>query len=160
MNKFREVFIVEDDIEDYHFLVEGLEQVLGGCETHHALDGVDALITLKSGSAKPDIIFIDLNIPLKNGIETLKLLKQDEEFQNIPVVVYAASHYLKDVHASYMEGAHYYLITPKVSEALVIALERLVFRLNKSLERPGKTCFVIGEKSLNKLDYSLEDIGC
>ena len=82
------LLLVDDDADDRELFLLALKR-LGEeeftCQT--ANDGPEALRKLSGGAVQPDIIFLDLNMPLMNGNEVLQQLKSQEETRDIPVVI-------------------------------------------------------------------------
>jgi CheY-like chemotaxis protein len=76
-------------------------------------DGTSALQYLKSTSLgseyRPDLIFLDLNLPRLDGREVLRLLKSEEETRNIPVIVVSSSEREEDIRKAYELGASSYV---------------------------------------------------
>ena len=65
-----------------------------------------------SGSPRPDIILLDLNLPKKNGREVLKEIKEDNNLKNIPVVILTTSNAEKDILRAYGLHANAYITKP------------------------------------------------
>jgi DNA-binding response OmpR family regulator len=65
-----------------------------------------------SGSPRPEIIILDLNLPNKDGREVLKEIKEDENLKNIPVVVLTTSGAEKDIIRAYELHANAYVTKP------------------------------------------------
>jgi CheY-like chemotaxis protein len=76
-------------------------------------DGTSALQYLKTAStgtsAKPDLIFLDLNLPRLDGREVLRLLKAEDETKAIPVIIVSSSEREEDVRRAYELGASSYV---------------------------------------------------
>jgi CheY-like chemotaxis protein len=76
-------------------------------------DGTSALNYLKSAndlpSVRPDIIFLDLNLPKLDGREVLRLLKSEDMTRSIPVIVVSSSEREEDVRRAYELGASSYV---------------------------------------------------
>ena len=76
-------------------------------------DGTSALQYLKSsdggGNGKPDLIFLDLNLPRLDGREVLRLLKSEERTKGIPVIIVSSSEREEDVRKAYELGANSYV---------------------------------------------------
>ncbi|MEU8966931.1 response regulator, partial [Streptomyces sp. NPDC048491] len=76
-------------------------------------DGVAALEYLRDpDSVRPDLIVLDLNMPRMNGRELLRVLKNDENLQTIPVVVLTTSAAPDDVTGAYSSHANAYVTKP------------------------------------------------
>jgi CheY-like chemotaxis protein len=87
--------LVEDDPEDQELFIDALHSISPTMGCYAVSNGEEALFTLMQEDFKPDYIFTDLNMPRMNGLEFLKLLRQIEKFQSIPVIVFS-SHYSED----------------------------------------------------------------
>ena len=76
-------------------------------------DGSSALQYLKSANnganVRPDLIFLDLNLPRLDGREVLRLLKSEEDTKAIPVIIVSSSEREEDVRKAYELGASSYL---------------------------------------------------
>lgn len=146
MNNFSNILIAEDDNEDYLFLEEALKRLNPEFNIKKAANGLQVMGYLKSFET-PDIIFLDLNMPIRNGIATLQLIKAVEEFSHIPIVIYSTSHYFKAIDEAYKNDAHYYIVKPTEMEVLINHLLIVFNLLTNDVSRPGKTDFVVGIKT-------------
>ncbi|MFJ1589309.1 response regulator [Kitasatospora albolonga] len=107
-----DVLLVEDDMADAMLIEEALSE-RGTRNLVQVTDGVAALEHLRSpGSARPDLIVLDLNMPRMNGHDLLKVLKTDESLQTIPVVVLTTSTAPDDVTGAYTSHANAYVTKP------------------------------------------------
>ncbi len=105
------LFIEDDAIETMK-----LERTVAKLEIKHqiteAKNGEEALRYLRSGAALPDIILLDLNMPKMNGIEFLKILKQDEILKFLPTIILTTSENRADLLECYKIGIAGYVIKP------------------------------------------------
>jgi CheY-like chemotaxis protein len=103
-----EIFLVEDNPGDVDLIAEALAGLDIATHVSVATDGVRALETLRRGTSlaerRPDLIFLDLNVPRKDGREVLAELKADPELKLIPVVVLTSSEAERDLRNTY--GLH------------------------------------------------------
>ncbi len=77
------------------------------------MNGVDALQKLVLKEIEmPDYIFIDLNMPLMNGIQCLQEIKQLPAYAAIPVIIYSTSSYERDIMQTISNGAFQYIVKP------------------------------------------------
>jgi CheY-like chemotaxis protein len=86
-------------------------------EIHVARDGVEAMEFLKrqgefTNAPRPDLIFLDLNMPRKDGREVLEEIKRDDDLRTIPVVVLTTSDADRDILRSYHLHANCYVTKP------------------------------------------------
>ena len=79
----------------------------------------------------PDVILMDINLPLKSGIEVLEILKSDESTKHIPIIILTTSSSDSDIMKSYHHHANAYIVKPvDVSEFLEAVLSLEDFWLN------------------------------
>jgi two-component system, chemotaxis family, response regulator Rcp1 len=80
---------------------------------HTACDGVQALEFLNNkNNPKPDLILLDLNMPRKDGHETLAEIKLNPDLKSIPVIILTTSEAEKDVLSAYDKNANSYIVKP------------------------------------------------
>ena len=101
-----EILLVENNENDIVLIEEVFEEAKIRNILHIAEDGEEAILFLRgegkfSGSPRPDIILLDLNLPKKDGREVLREIKEENNLKNIPVVVLTTSIAEKDVLRSY-----------------------------------------------------------
>src|SRR5664280_1217985 len=117
LDKPVEILLVEDNEGDVGLIEEVFEEAKIRNNLHVAEDGEEALLYLHgegkfSGSPRPDIILLDLNLPKKGGHEVLKEIKEDENLHNIPVIVLTTSDAEKDIIGAYDLHANAYITKP------------------------------------------------
>jgi CheY-like chemotaxis protein len=113
MNCTRPILLVEDDEVDAMTIVRALKEIKVTNPLETTSDGEEALALLKDASREtPCIILLDLNLPRMNGIEFLKVVKQDKALRRIPVVVLTSSREEKDKVDSFELGVAGYMVKP------------------------------------------------
>ncbi|GAB3953385.1 hypothetical protein GCM10028805_37000 [Spirosoma harenae] len=86
------LLLIDDDIDDRDLFCEVIQDIDTTLECQLAANGPEALQTLAEQPAtRPDLIFLDINMPIMNGWECLIQLKQEASFQSIPVLMYSTS---------------------------------------------------------------------
>lgn len=91
----------------------------------------------------PDILFLDLNMPRKNGSECLKEIKANASLQHLPVIIYSTSLHDDVADLLYNNGAHYYIKKAGIAE-LEIALQTIATLMEiKDFERPSRNQFIL-----------------
>ncbi|MEK7646990.1 MAG: response regulator [Patescibacteria group bacterium] len=112
----KKIFLVEDD----QFIVRAYKDSLerAGFEVTVAFDGVEAMEQLKSMT--PDLILLDIIMPLKNGFEVLSELKIDDRLKNVPVVVLSNLGQDSDIKKGKELGAVDYMVKANYSMQEVI----------------------------------------
>ena len=101
-----EILLVEDNKGDVGLIEEVFEEAKIKNSLHVAEDGEEAVLYLHaegkfSGSRRPDLILLDWNLPKKDGREVLRVIKEDENLKNIPVVVLTTSNAENDILMAY-----------------------------------------------------------
>lgn len=91
------ILYAEDDFDDFESVREALDQLSAEYELQHAKNGAEVLDQLKTVEQIPNLIVLDLNMPVMNGKEVLQWLKEKEEFRKIPVMVFTTSSREDDV---------------------------------------------------------------
>jgi len=88
----RTFLLVDDDYEDAHMFREALESVDPDVLCYYALHGRDALDKLEGQEIViPDLIFLDMKMPVMDGKEFLELIRNHDKYAGIPVIIYSDS---------------------------------------------------------------------
>jgi two-component system, chemotaxis family, response regulator Rcp1 len=112
-----EILLVEDNPGD----VRLTQEVLKDGKIHNHLnvvdDGEKAIAFLNrtgvyAHAPHPNLILLDLNLPRRNGLEVLKIIKTDEALRHIPVVVFTTSQAEEDIVSAYSLYANCYITKP------------------------------------------------
>lgn len=104
--------LIDDDRDDRYFFQNALNRLsdhYAYCEAKH---GAEALAQLRAAELLPDFIFLDINMPVMDGIRCLSEIKKDPKLKNIPVIIYTTSSNSKDMELTNKLGASWYLIKP------------------------------------------------
>jgi CheY-like chemotaxis protein len=113
MRDSRPVLLVEDDTVDAMTVRRAFRDLKVTNPLVHALNGEEALALLREGTGeKPCLILLDLNMPKMNGIEFLRIIKNDTGLKKIPVVVLTTSSEERDVVESFRLSVAGYIIKP------------------------------------------------
>jgi CheY-like chemotaxis protein len=91
------ILLVEDDQVDTMTVVRALKEIQVKNEVVHSENGEEALLYLQdAASNRPCLILLDLNMPIMNGIEFLRMIRNHEQLKGIPVVVLTTSEEQED----------------------------------------------------------------
>lgn len=127
--KSAHILLVEDNEGDILLTLEAFEECQVKTDISVAKNGQEALDFLyKRGSfanvTKPDLILLDINIPIYNGLEVLQQIKTDEELKKIPVIMLTTSSSPKDVDQAYGSHCNSYVKKPlEIAEFLQAILK-------------------------------------
>jgi len=127
-----EILLVEDNSGDVELTVEALKEGKLGTHLNTVADGIEALAFLRredpyQSAPRPDLILLDLNLPRKDGRETLADIKQDPELCDIPVVILTTSEAAKDIQESYKLHANCYIQKPVGLEQFVAIVQSIEY---------------------------------
>ena len=119
-NNQKPLLIIEDSDEDFTALTRMMNKAKIVNPIYRCEDGEEALDFLyregeyadESLSPRPSLIVLDLNLPGTDGREVLAELKQNQDLQTIPVVVFSTSSNPRDVDACYRHGVSGYIVKP------------------------------------------------
>ncbi len=115
-----DILLVEDNPFDAELALRALRKCRLGEKVQVVSDGPEALDFLfargnyaaRQDSPQPKVIFLDLKLPMMNGLEVLQQIKSNSRSQNSPVVILTSSHEDRDRRESYELGANSYLVKP------------------------------------------------
>jgi len=121
-NYRKKILVVDDEVALVEILKMRLE--VKGYEVITAYDGPEALE--KSRSESPDLILLDLMLPKLDGYRVCKMLKFDEKYQDIPIIMLTALAQESDKKLGLEIGADLYMTKPFESDQLMAAIEKLL----------------------------------
>lgn len=120
------ILLIEDDMIE----VMKLNRVVSALPVKHTImeanNGEDALKLLEKKDNLPDIILLDLNMPKINGVEFLKILKNDDRLTYIPTIILTTSNNQRDLIECYKAGIAGYVLKPLKYEHYVEKIEKLL----------------------------------
>ncbi|AWK07044.1 response regulator [Flavobacterium crocinum] len=106
------ILLADDDTDDTEMFCEALEEINENITCHCAENGSQAWKILNQINEKPQLIFLDLNMPVMNGWDCLKLVKQDSHYKDIPVIMISTSSHKNDIEMASKLGSICYLVKP------------------------------------------------
>ena len=118
-----QILQVEDDEDDRVLFAWAIKKAGILSDILHAVNGDECINTLKS--FLPDIIFLDINMAGMNGKECLKVIRSQEQFDHIPVIILTTSDYESDITDTFQSGANLFVVKPFRSEDLISHLKRI-----------------------------------
>jgi DNA-binding NtrC family response regulator len=129
----KSILLIDDDEDDCLMFAQALAAVSADL----SLSCMQSVDNLMDGIVitQPSMIFIDLHLPKKNGIECLRQIKRHPNCKDIPVVIWSTSLIPNQVLSAYSEGAHYFFAKPCSFQELVKELGK-VSNMKTIQERP------------------------
>ncbi|UBV45415.1 response regulator (plasmid) [Deinococcus taeanensis] len=119
----RRFLLIDDNPHDQLLAREAFAELCPDCHLTSASDGPQALEILQTTDDLPEVILLDINMPLMNGFEVLQALKTDTRLAPIPVVMMSTSGAPEDVTAAYTLYASSYLVKAQDFPAFVNQIE-------------------------------------
>lgn len=125
-----EILMVEDNPGDVRLTREALKEYKIRNQLHVVEDGVEALHFLRKegeyqDAPTPDLIFLDLNLPKKDGRQVLEEIKADPNLKRLPVIVLTSSSAEEDILRSYDLHANAYVTKPVRLQEFISAVKAI-----------------------------------
>ncbi len=121
---FTNVWLLDDDADDCELFEDALKYISSRTKLTAISNGDELLLSMNNN--KPDILFLDINVPGKNGLEVLKEIRTGSEFTEIPVVIFSSSVHQRDIDSAYAYGANLYYSKPTSFRELIAGLQILL----------------------------------
>lgn len=138
------VLLADDDKDDCFFFKNALEKILIPTEFNIVMDGEQLMKYLnKHSKTLPDVLFLDFNMPRKNGAECLLEIKSNKKFQSLPIIIYSTSLHEAIADDLYDEGAHYFAHKSGLTELSNVLVRVLTMIIENKFERPPRNKFVL-----------------
>jgi CheY-like chemotaxis protein len=130
--KHLNILLADDDMDDCNFFKHALEELPLSAQLTTVHDGEQLMHYLSDNSEKlPHVLFLDINMPRKSGLECLSEIKRNPKLKDIPVVMFSTSNSWDTINMLFKSGSHVYIHKPSdfaqlkqvINHALPIASE-------------------------------------
>lgn len=118
------IFIADDDADDQLLFRQALQDVAPHIRLEASKDGNELLSLLQN--FKPDLLFLDLDMPSKNGLECLKAIRSNPVFSDMYIIVFSSTTRPANIEVAYEMGADLFFAKPSFYQELVQTLKTLV----------------------------------
>jgi CheY-like chemotaxis protein len=126
-NKALNILLADDDLVDRLIFTEAFSELKIKTTVQTVNNGVELMKWLNEKDAHlPHLLFLDLNMPIKDGLQCLKEIRSDEKLKNISVAIYSTSNNQKDIEETFTNGANIYITKPSDFNILKQVLEKAV----------------------------------
>lgn len=119
MKKLKVILLVEDDPKDADLTIMALDEYNLSNRIVHVKDGVEAIDYLRCEGSyslrekeNPAVMLLDIKMPRMDGIEVLKIIRNDENLKTLPVVMLTSSRENPDLQSCYALGVNAYVVKP------------------------------------------------
>lgn len=139
-NQPLQILLADDDENDRLLFTEAFAELKIKTIVHTVNNGIQLMEWLNEKDITlPDLLFLDLNMPLKNGLECLKEIRSNEKLKEISIAIYSTSDNQKDMEDTFHNGANVYITKPNSFNKLKQVLEKAVMTAyqyqNKSMKK-------------------------
>jgi CheY-like chemotaxis protein len=137
------ILLADDDIDDRYFFERVLKTLPVPTRLATVGDGEKLMTYLFENSEDlPDVLFLDLNMPKKNGSECLSEINHNEKLKRLPVIIYSTYMHEGDADLLYRNGAHYYIRKTDIIELAKVLYRVLNRMIVNKFVRPAKDKFI------------------
>lgn len=140
------LLLADDDEDDCDFFREALGETAIKADLSMVHDGVQLMNYLENNDLKnfPDVVFLDLNMPRKNGIECLTEIKENKKLRSLPIIIFSTSLDSEIVNNLYQKGASYYIRKPGEFSKLKSVIEKaLTIASENNFKQPERANFIL-----------------
>ncbi len=124
---FINITLADDDEDDRLFFTDAFEELKINTRVNTFKDGVELMNYLNDiNSILPNILFLDINMPKKNGVECLLEIKKNERFKDIAIAIYSTSSSEEHIEETFVNGANIYIKKPNDFQTLKKILSDVV----------------------------------
>ncbi len=144
------ILLADDDTEDCDIFVEVVNSIKPGLPIELVHNGEQLMRSLLATPKHnlPGLLFLDLNMPLKNGHECLREIRSTETLKHIPVVIYSTSVNKDYIDDTFKNGANFYLQKPSSCKRLEDALRKVLEPCSSELFNTQKQKFILSQNML------------
>jgi CheY-like chemotaxis protein len=139
------ILLADDDTDDCLFFKEALDELQLSTHLTIVHDGEQLMqLLINETNEFPDVLFLDLNMPRKNGFECLSEIKHSKNLNQLPVIIFSTSYEQEVVNQLYHNGAQYFIRKPsEFSQFKKIIQHSLALIVQGNISQPTRENFVI-----------------
>ena len=139
----RRIYLIDDDMDDVDLFRDALEEVNPSVSLQFANDGFEAVNNLSAMTdALPDVIFLDISMPVFNGLQCLASFKNNDQLKDLPVIMYTTSSHEGEIRMARELGALAFVTKPNdyrlLKRILTVVLDTPVAQLPDALHKLGR----------------------
>jgi CheY-like chemotaxis protein len=144
-SKHLNILLCDDDSDDCYFFNEALENLFLPTNLTAVHDGEQLMQLLTNETNElPHVLFLDLNMPRKNGFECLTEIKHNNELKQLPIIIFSTSFDQEVVNLLYKNGAQYFIRKPsEFSQLQKVILQALTLISKENIPQPTRDNFVL-----------------
>lgn len=116
---YKNILLIDDDEDDQEIFLNAVSEVSAKAHCMGISDATQALKKLADKELNPDVIFLDLNMPVMNGQEFLIAIKKHPELKKIPIIIFSTTSHLATINLTKDLGAADFITKPEKFDQLV-----------------------------------------
>ncbi|MCA1801501.1 MAG: response regulator [Rhodothermaceae bacterium] len=138
------IILAEDDDDDRLLFQEAIDELPVSVKLTTFSNGDELMEWLRKKTRLPDALFLDLNMPRKNGFAALGEIKRNTKLQDLPVIIFSTATNNEMIKQVFKDAAHYYIRKPaNFWDLKVLMYKSLKIIADKDLDLPGKESFML-----------------
>ena len=138
------ILLADDDVDDCHFFKEALESLPQTTKLTTVNNGDELMTYLTENTERlPHVLFLDINMPRKNGFECLAEIKSNEHLKDLPVVMYSTSGSKDKINVLFNTGADVYIRKPSNFSQLVQVIHHALPMAAENIFSNGKLKYIL-----------------
>lgn len=120
--QYKNIVLIDDDEDDTSLFIEAIEELSDSIIYETFFDATEALKKLVAKEIRPDVIFLDLNMPKMNGQQFLIAIKEITTLKDIPIIIYSTTSHPATMQLTKELGGHDFITKPRKFEDLITLL--------------------------------------
>lgn len=120
---YRNILLIDDDVDDQEIFLSATSEISGNINCLALTDASEALKKLEAKDLSPEVIFLDLNMPIMTGEEFLIQIKKNDQLSNIPIIIFSTSSHPKTIKVMKDLGAYDFVSKPDKFDKLINILK-------------------------------------
>lgn len=138
------ILLADDDTDDCNFFKDALESLPLNTKLTIVNDGEDLMnYLLQNTDHPPHVLFLDINMPRKNGFECLSEIKHDAKLKDLPVVMFSTTNEQDKINILFNTGADVYIRKPANFSELVQVLHHALPLAAENIFSNGKLKYIL-----------------
>lgn len=137
------IFLAEDDADDRMFFEDALKEVIIQTQLTLSNNGLELMNNLETQPPPPHVIFLDLNMPFKDGFQCLQEIRNNPRLKDIYVVIFSTTASDDAVNKTYQLGANCYICKPPSFPLLVKTIEKVLTLEMGQVPQPSKENYLL-----------------
>jgi CheY-like chemotaxis protein len=118
------IFICDDDQDDRQFFVDAVQSVYPTIKIEEVTNGSELLNLLLH--VRPDLVFLDLDMPVLNGVQCIDQIRKNPKLKELPIVVFSSTSRISNIDTAYEVGADLFFIKPTTFGELTAAIKAIL----------------------------------